>query len=319
MLSLLCAAMMIVQPTSKPVESKPAVAPVVQPAAAPFVRKPEAAVKLGWTLGTQAWTFRDRTCFETIDTAKRFGLTHIEFYPGQTLSKETGDVKVGSDLSKENRELWKKKLKDAGVTANSYGVIGISKDEKADRANFEFAKGMGMQTISCEPEPDALDLASKLADEYQIKLAFHNHPKPSRYWDPSIVLDAIKDRSTRMGSCADTGHWPRSGLSTVEQLKKLEGHIIELHFKDVATEADKSIKDKPWGTGEGHAREMLRELQRQGFKGVILVEYEDGAGAELEANVAKCIQWFDNSAAELVAAVKPAEGKPTTAKPAEKK
>ncbi|MEK6701126.1 MAG: sugar phosphate isomerase/epimerase [Planctomycetota bacterium] len=316
MLTLLCAAMSISaittlsQPVAPAGTSKPGQPPATTPTAptpaapAPFVRKPEAAMKLGWTLGTQAWTFRDRTLFETIDTAKRFGLTHIEFFNGQKLSKETGDVKVGPELSKEHRDLLKKKFKDNTITANSYGVIGISKDEKAARANFDFAKDMGLVTISCEPEPDALDLASKLADEYKINLAIHDHPKPSRYWNADIVLDAIKGRSSRMGACADTGHWTRSGLTTIEQLKKLEGHIIELHFKDVATGADKSMKDKPWGTGDGSAKEMLAELKRQNFKGVILVEYEDGSGPELEANVAKCIDWFDKTAAELAAPAK---------------
>jgi sugar phosphate isomerase/epimerase len=79
-------------------------------------------------------------------------------------------------------------------------------------------------------------------------------------------------------------------------LKKLEGRIIELHFKDI----DNGV-DKPWGTGKGDARAMLGELRRQGFKGLIDVEYEDGEGAPLEANVARCIAFFDATARELAA------------------
>jgi sugar phosphate isomerase/epimerase len=108
------------------------------------------------------------------------------------------------------------------------------------------------------------------------------------------VLAALEGRSKRMGSCSDTGHWPRSGLVPVECLKKLEGHIIELHFKDITDGVD-----QPWGTGKGDARAMLAELKRQGFRGLIDVEYEDGAGTKLEDNVARCIAFFDQTAREL--------------------
>ena len=52
-----------------------AFAPVfVQQATNPgAVRDDAAAEKLGWRLGAQAWTFRDRTAFEAIATAHRLG------------------------------------------------------------------------------------------------------------------------------------------------------------------------------------------------------------------------------------------------------
>jgi sugar phosphate isomerase/epimerase len=250
--------------------------------------------RLGWELGAQAWTFRDRTAFEAIDTAHTLGLTCIELFPGQDLSKDIPGAKVGPDLTKDQRDALKKHLKDANIRANSFGVVGFSTDEAAARTTFDFARDMGLRTISAEPEPDAWDLVEKLADEYQINIATHDHPKPSRYWDPQIVLDAVKDRSHRLGACADTGHWTRSGLKNVECLQELDGRVIELHFKDIAGD-----KDRPWGTGDGDARGVLEELKRQNFKGVILVEYEDGSGAELEANVRKCIEWFDRTAVEL--------------------
>jgi sugar phosphate isomerase/epimerase len=133
-----------------------------------------------------------------------------------------------------------------------------------------------------------------LTKEFKIKVAIHNHPKPSHYWDPQVELDAIKDHSKAIGACADTGHWPRSGIAPMDGLKKMAGHIISLHFKDIAP-ADKTGIDLPWGTGKSNARGQLEVLRQQGFRGAISIEYETGAGAELEANVTKCIAWFDNT------------------------
>ena len=84
-----------------------------------------------------------------------------------------------------------------------------------------------------EADFDAID---KLCAEFDINLAIHNHPQPSHYWNPDTVLKVCKDRSKRIGACADTGHWLRSGLNPLECLKKLEGRIISLHFKDLERE-----------------------------------------------------------------------------------
>src|SRR5689334_25365743 len=44
-----------------------------------------AAEKLGWKMGTQAWTFKDRSAVEAVEAAWRLGLKDIEFYPGPRL------------------------------------------------------------------------------------------------------------------------------------------------------------------------------------------------------------------------------------------
>jgi sugar phosphate isomerase/epimerase len=261
--------------------------------------------KLGWELGTQAWTFRDRTCFEAIETAQRLGLTCIELYPGQKMSPAAKDVTIGVGMTAAQISELKEKLKSCGVRANSFGVVNPGRDEKAYRDIFAFAKSLDMRGITCEPpltdpkaEPTQLDawkLLDRLTRETGIYAACHNHPKPNTYWNPDVVLGAIKGIDNKLvGACADTGHWVRSGLVPADCLKKYEGRVLELHFKDV-----KNDVDQPWGTGGGDARAQLVELKRQGFKGCLFAEYETGSGKELEANVAKCIEWFDRTAAQL--------------------
>ncbi|MBI1189870.1 MAG: TIM barrel protein [Tepidisphaera sp.] len=258
------------------------------------------AAALGWQLGCQSWTFRDRTVFESIETMGRLGLTHAEFYPGQKLAPQFGDAVIDANMSDEHFRALQEHLNKNHVIANSYGVIAITKDEKANHANFEFAKKMGMHTVSCEPEREMWDAAASLGKQYGIRLAIHNHPKPSTFWDPDVELEAIKGREEWIGSCSDVGHWPRSGLNSLECLKKLDGHIFELHFKDVAKVDDKpTYEDRPWGTGGNDVKGMLTELKRQKFKGVFLVEYEITSGKELEENVAKSVAFFDTTANEL--------------------
>jgi len=75
-------------------------------------------------------------------------------------------------------------------------------------------------------------MIDKLAGEYDIKVAIHDHPKPSRYWDPEFTYDLIKDLK-HIGFCADVGHWKRSGLEPVAVLEKYGEKVFSLHFKDL--------------------------------------------------------------------------------------
>jgi sugar phosphate isomerase/epimerase len=175
-----------------------------------------------------------------------------------------------------------------------------SKLEEADasRKTFEFAKEMGMEFLVAEPPVGAYDMVEKLCNEYQISLAVHNHPQPSPYWSPDVFLERSKGRGPRIGVCADTGHWCRSNLEPVEQLKRLQGRVVSFHLKDVDTFGEKKAECAPWGTGKGRIREILVEMKRQGFKGVFAIEYEPYKPENFEL-VRQCAAYFEKVAAEL--------------------
>jgi len=251
--------------------------------------------KLGWRLSCQAYTFRAVTLFETLDTLKKLDIHYVEMYPGQRLSPDHPLVKADHDLPPQFIELLKKKLKETRITAVNYGVVGLPNDEKEARKVFDFAKTMGLETIVSEPPEDAFEMLDRLANEYKINIAIHDHPAPSHYWNCDTVVKVCQGRSKQIGSCADVGHWYRSGLVPVECLHKLEGRIISLHFKDL----NKDKHDVPWGTGECNAPGMLGELHRQHFKGVFSVEYESTTGLELLDNVNKSIHFFSDYATKL--------------------
>lgn len=101
--------------------------------------------------------------------------------------------------------------------------------------------------------------------------------------------------SRNCGTCADTGHWLRAGKNPVENLKLLEGRVIESHFKDLN---DKK-SDVVYGTGVADVKAMMAKLKRQGFKGTMVIEYEHGNLAHLDATIPQCVAAFDKLAAEV--------------------
>jgi sugar phosphate isomerase/epimerase len=197
----------------------------------------------------------------------------------------------------EYRDVVKAKLNDVGIKLVCYGVVILDENEAKTRQVFDFCKAMGIETITSEPSFEAFDLLDRLTVEYGINIAIHNHPQPSRYWDPKIVLKMADGRNPRIGACADTGHWLRSGLDPAECLKMLEGRIISLHFKDLNKRA-RDAHDVPWGTGVGNVEAQLAELHRQGFEGVFSIEYEHNWTSSMP-EITECITYFNKAVANL--------------------
>lgn len=272
--------------------------------------------KLGWKLGCQFWTFREYTAFETIDIIHAMGIHHAEFYPGQVLSPDKPNAHVGPDLSDEDIAALKAKLKETNTIPDNFGVADVNKGEETTRKLFDFAKKLGVKTIVAEPDPKNMDLLDKLTEEYKINISIHDHPKPSRYWNPDTLLKAIDGHSKRIGSCADIGHFVRSGLSSLESVQKLKGHIISLHMKDVMPEPGgggyAGFGDVVWGTGKVDIAAILDELKSQGFKGVMSIEYEKTTGQELIDNVEKSVKFFSAHVTELAADVPAAAAAPAS-------
>jgi len=266
--------------------------------AADAARDDSAAEKLGLHLAMKCYTFISLSFTETVAIAKGLGLKYIEINPSQKFSPEQAD-KTDHNSSPELRAAIKKQLADAGITAMGFGVVGLGKDEAADRKVFQYCKDLGITVIVSEPASGSFDLLDKLTADYGIKVAMHNHPEPSPYFKPEIVLKTIEDHSKAIGSCADTGHWARSGLVPVDCLKELEGHIISSHFKDT-DKIGKGARDVPYGTGKADLKGQLAELVRQKFSGLLSLEYESGAkGDKLIAELKQSIAYFDEQCREL--------------------
>lgn len=248
----------------------------------------------GFAIGCQAYTFNKFTAFEAIEKTAKAGGKIIEFYPGQTLSKEDSSLKVDHNSPTLDDVVAKlqAKLKQHGIKAVNYGVVGIPKDEAGARKVFDFAKKMGMRAVTTE-SADAINTIEKLVKEYDIAVGFHNHPgsmsKPDyKVWSPYYIAGLVEGRDPRIGAAADTGHWQTCGLKPVECLRVLKGRIVSAHLKD--KKAMGPSHDVPYGEGVGDMKACLDELKAQGFNGNISIEYEYNWDNNVP-EVTKCIEF----------------------------
>ncbi|MCY7309921.1 MAG: sugar phosphate isomerase/epimerase [Chitinophagaceae bacterium] len=227
-----------------------------------------------WQLAIQTWTFHKYGFFESVSKARELGVKYLEVYPGQK-SGHGDDNPFSYTLPSERRDNLKNYLKKVGVKVVALGVVDKYYYNKDNLEKFfEFAQYMGIPFITAEPEWEDLDAFNTLAEKYKVKVALHCHPKPSsHYWHPDSIVAAMKGRKN-IGAWPDIGHWARNGVNIQEAMKKLEGKIWGLHFKDVKEFDNVKTEDTLFGKGVCDLPAVLKELKRQKFKGVISMEYE---------------------------------------------
>jgi inosose dehydratase len=207
-------------------------------------------------LGLQSYSLRRFPFPQAVATVKQLGLTYLEAFPGH--------------LPMERANEAKKVLADHGVRLVAYGVVRMRNDEAAMRRLFDFAKTMGIEVLTADPDPDSFDLLDKLVDEYGIYVAIHNHGPGSRYPGMESVAKAIEGHHERIGLCYDTGHAARAGDDIVAGVRKVGKRVYGVHLKDV----NEQKHDVIVGTGVLDIKGFLRALKEVGFKGTLMLEYE---------------------------------------------
>lgn len=258
-------------------------------------KKPVTPESLGWKLAYQSFTFKNFTFEEGLQKASGIGLKYVEPFRRQAMSPENATL-TNWDADAAARKEMKSLLKQYKIKMINYGVVKAI-DEAEWKRIFDFAKEMGVETLSAEPEPSQFGFLDSLCNVYKINIAVHNHASPTRYYSPDSVLKYTAGLSPRMGACVDIGHWVRSGIDPLEALNKLEGRILSVHLKDL-DKKDRKGHDVPWGTGVCNVSALLQELKDQKFKGVFSIEYEYNFDNNVD-EVKTCVENFNKITATL--------------------
>ena len=230
----------------------------------------------GFLLGVQAWTFNNYSAMEAVEKAAATGAKNIELFPGQAVGSDFPGIKIGPDMGQAATDAFRDHLKKFSVNVVAYGVTGIDKNEANARKLFAWAKSLGIGILNTE-SVDAIDTMDKMVKEFDMKVGFHDHPKTNdpnyKMWDPNYIYQLVKNHDKRIGSCADIGHWVRSGIKPVDALKMLHGRVVSSHLKDLS-EFSPNGHDVPFGTGVSDIKAVLDEYHREGYQGTLSIEYE---------------------------------------------
>ena len=250
-----------------------------------------------WKFGIALWTFHTVSFSQGLDKVDSSGLKYIE---PNNFTKTLPELKDSSlmQLSPAGIQKLKSLIEQRGLKCESVYVAGV-KDINSWKKQFEMARQFGVQFITTEPPLDMWDSIDSLAGLYKIKVAIHEHWQGmSHYWNPDTTLMALKGHPN-FGVCADLGHWPKSGINPLDAVKKLKGHIIAIHLKDIAAYNNPKLVDVPVGTGVVDFPAIFKELKKQGFKGHIYIERDAEDKPSNLPSVIQTVKYYNDQISKL--------------------
>ena len=222
----------------------------------------------GFPVGVQSYSLRNYKLPEALRHLQGMGVHFVEFAGGH-LPPTASDEQIAEAL---------KLAEAADLKVSAHGVNAFAKDHEKNKKIFDFAKRLGIRTITANPQPDAETFASldKLVAEYDIRIAIHNHGPGALYDKLDGVVKIIKDHDKRIGACVDCGHFLRSGEDPVKCVRELKDRVYGVHLKDEKETNTKASANAILGKGHLDVVGLFKALRQIKFPadGALSLEYE---------------------------------------------
>ena len=230
------------------------------------VQPPPTELSFPVRLGLASYTFRNFTRAQLIGFMKQLNLFELN----------AKDVKDHLPTDPSGEAVALADYAAAGIKLHAAGVINFAKDEDADmHSKFEYSKRAGIPVIVAgDPTVQTLPRMEKLAKEYDIRIAIHNHGPEDKMWpSPVNVLKAVKDMDPRIGCCIDVGHTVRAGTDVVQAIHEAGPRLFNLHMKDLTNFQDRESQVAV-GDGSLPVRKIFEALIAMKYDGFVDLEYE---------------------------------------------
>ena len=213
-----------------------------------------------YRIGLETWSFHDVDLDTMLKHVQALGVRFLELHDGH----------LAFTSSAEQMARAKQALSAARIVATGvYIHDAFTESEAVARPIFEYAKTMGYTYINGGPKRESLSLLNRLASEYGIRIAIHNHGPAARYETLGHV-SSVLDAHPNLSACIDIGHFARSGVDPVRATRVLSPRAVAIHIKDVDPKGENTVL----GEGTIDLPGVFAAMRDAGFKGLVVLEYE---------------------------------------------
>ncbi|HYZ86644.1 MAG TPA: sugar phosphate isomerase/epimerase family protein [Bryobacteraceae bacterium] len=217
-------------------------------------------------IGIGAYTYHNLSVDAMIEQLRALDIKEIEMSRGEFMNFKKPPPKMF--------ESFRKKIDAAGIRCVSYYAPTIKVRDDLDGA-IRFARILGCSNITGDPTGEILKYVDERMTAERLSFGIHNHYFKNRKFDyesPEDILRALEGLSDTVGCTLDVGHIVSCGYDTVDAVRKLGPRLKLVHLKDI--QAAGGEVNVPLGTGLCKIPEVMSELRRIGFKGLVAFEYE---------------------------------------------
>jgi sugar phosphate isomerase/epimerase len=161
----------------------------------------------------------------------------------------------------------------AAIRCVSYYSATLHDDAEVEKA-VRCAQLLGATNITGDAMPEVLKRVDERCTAAHLSFGLHNHyfPQKFAYESPEDVLNAFAGLSSTVGATLDLGHIASCGYDTLDAARKLGPYLKLVHLKDV--KAAHGEDNVIIGRGIARIPEVMRELRRLRFAGLVAIEYE---------------------------------------------
>jgi sugar phosphate isomerase/epimerase len=218
----------------------------------------------GFKLGVASYSLRKFPRAEAIKMIQRLGLKYVNIK----------SYHLPLDSTPDQIRQARKEFEDAGLNIVGGGNIDFHKDDEADiRHKFEYARLAGTPLIVCAPTKVTLPKLQKFVEEYNIKIAVHNHGPKDSFPAPQDALKILKDMDPRCGVCVDVSHTAEAGVQPLDAIRASGSRMLDMHIKDMRVFGDvNSLCDV--GDGVLPIADIFSELHKMRYTASVNLEHE---------------------------------------------
>jgi sugar phosphate isomerase/epimerase len=223
-----------------------------------------ASTRLNVGIGT--YSYHNLSLDDMIVQLNALGVTEIEM--------SRGEFMLMNRPTDEMCRAARSKFDQAGIDCVSYYTATIKEDADLENA-VRFAKILGSRNVTGDATGSILNRIDERLTQEKLAFGIHNHyfkGQKFAYESPEDVLHALKGLSSTVGATADVGHFASCGHDPVDALRKLAPRLKLVHLKDIQ-EANGEL-NVLLGKGISKIPEVMKELHRQNFGGLVAIEYE---------------------------------------------
>lgn len=230
-----------------------------------------AAGKLKLGIGT--YSYHSLSLEDMIVQLKALDIREIEM--------SRGEFMLFSKPTPERFQAARAKFDNAGIHCVSYYTATIQTADDLDNA-VRGAKLLGSRNITGDATGDMLRQIDERCVKESLTFGIHNHyfKEKFAYESPEDVLRGLAGRSRAMGASLDVGHIASCGYDTVDAVRKLARYLKMVHLKDI--QAAGGEVNVLLGKGIARIPEVMRELKRVNYGGLVAIEYEHEGPVEAD-------------------------------------
>ena len=222
-------------------------------------------------LGVASYSLRKFSRPDAISMLKQLGVRYVS----------VKEVHLPYSDASEALSRGRKEFDDAGLEIISGGVVVTYKEtDSVLFASHDYAKICRVPMLIMMPAVRQLPLIEKLVQEYDIRIAIHNHgPEDKNFPTPDSAHKAIRALDRRIGLCIDVGHTARTGTDVIASIEHCADRMADMHIKDLRDTGGHT--DCEVGRGVLPIPAILKLLLKLNFQGNVALEYEADADRPL--------------------------------------